>query len=363
MICHVIPSDGPGGLQATVYQLLAADSMQVAYPLKLWRSGLSIDADPISSTHRGEIRRLLALRVRLKSAARHSEVTIVGWGYHGALVALALSVSVRSARIIWSIRQTNPFLASTNPLSWVIACVLSPLSRLNRVENIVYCSSSAQEFHSLLGYSREKSMVVENTYSGTGEVSGAYSSRTKAERSPSSYTVATSGRDTRVKRFPLFISAMSHLPEFLHGKPVVAKIFVVGSQIDVRNLQKNIPPRMKKRILVVAHTSSKWREEARSISLFISLSSTEGRQNAVLDALHAGSPVLLNRARHNHPWLAAGAIFLTNLRPKNIAKTVVNILSSPDELTRCEENGKHYLAQQPANSSVEKWLGLLPKIH
>ena len=166
-ILHVITGLNVGGAETMLYKLLSAGSTTYAHsvvslappgPMGDRIAGLGV---PVHSLH---LRPAAPNPVRVwavRSLARRlAPDLIVGWMYHGNLMASLAGWGLGNTRVLWSIRSSIYDFAY---MSWRTAAVVKLGARLSaHPAGIIYVSRVSRGQHEERGYHSAKAVVIPN---------------------------------------------------------------------------------------------------------------------------------------------------------------------------------------------------------
>lgn len=239
-ILHITPSLGLGGAETFMYQLIRRDNEfnhlilclkgHGYYGVKLEEQGYHVFYLEFGSTFN-----LFKAYRQLKTIyANHNPAIINGWMYHGAIFGTFLSLFNDSMKLLWMIRHSNLNQESTKTLTIFIAKICSILSR-KFPHFVVYNSMSAKEIHESVGYSKKKSLVIQNAFNKKK----FYFSNTERSQIRQEFKIT----DTELvllhaarwhpdKDHETFFKALDNLEGQFRNN---LKIFLAGSDIDSNN--------------------------------------------------------------------------------------------------------------------------------
>ncbi len=95
--------------------------------------------------------------------SRMSPTVIQTWMYHGSLIGSIAAKLVSSAPVFWSIHHGNLSVGTVKRTTRFVSNVLKYFSYFIP-RAIIYCAHQSFSFHASLGYSKNKSVVIQNGY-------------------------------------------------------------------------------------------------------------------------------------------------------------------------------------------------------
>jgi glycosyltransferase involved in cell wall biosynthesis len=166
-VLHITSGLGNGGAEAVLFGLVTGDSAENAHQIvsltdagyygeRLQRAGITVLDLGMS---RGKITPgAIAELYRVICAARVDRVQT--WMYHANLLGGVLA-RLAGARVIWGIHHSDLDAAKVSFSTRLVARVCAWLSAFVPAR-IIYCSRTAADVHVGLGYSRRRTVVVNN---------------------------------------------------------------------------------------------------------------------------------------------------------------------------------------------------------
>lgn len=168
-VCHVITGLGDGGAEAVLFRLCTHSSRvenvvislmgDGKYGKLLRERGISVYCLDLP---KGKIR--LGSIIQLYILFRNIKPDLVQtWMYHADLIGGVVAKLSGIRAVVWGVHNTllkkeRQFFATR-----IVATICSYLSSWVPAR-IVYCANRSAEFHQLLGYSKEKTIVIPNGY-------------------------------------------------------------------------------------------------------------------------------------------------------------------------------------------------------
>jgi len=103
----------------------------------------------------------LAFNKLINYTKKISPDVIQGWMYHGNIAGMVAG-RLKNIPVLWNIRHTPYFLKDEKISIRMLIRLGAFCSRY--IQKIVYCSAVSAEMHQVLGYSREKTVVIPNGF-------------------------------------------------------------------------------------------------------------------------------------------------------------------------------------------------------
>jgi glycosyltransferase involved in cell wall biosynthesis len=168
-VLHIIGDLDDGGVQKILTELCIGDKKNShtvisfrdngKYVSLLSRSGIRVECLQMP-VGRISLKSICTLLLLIRSV---SPSTIQTWMYHGSLIGSIAARIVSSAPIFWSIHNSNLSEGTVKKTTRLVSHILRYLSFFIP-KAIIYCAHRSLEYHVSLGYTKEKSYVVENGY-------------------------------------------------------------------------------------------------------------------------------------------------------------------------------------------------------
>ncbi len=179
---------------------------------------------------------LKALWRLFKIVRREKPDVLMGWMYHGCLVAtLAKFMRLKRTPMIWNIRQSLYDLKLEKRGSALVIRALARLSWLP--QRITYNSKLSSDQHEAIGYDAGKTQLIANGFDLTKwrprdhrrtGVATARPSSSAAASPPAPPLIGRFGRNAAMKDYPTFIEAA----KLIHAKHPEARFIIVGAETE-----------------------------------------------------------------------------------------------------------------------------------
>jgi glycosyltransferase involved in cell wall biosynthesis len=212
---------------------------------------------------------LSALWKLFRIVRREKPDVLMGWMYHGCLVAsLAKFMRFKQAPMIWNIRQSLYDLKLEKRGSAMVIRALSWLSWLPK--RITYNSQLSSQQHEAIGYAKTKTQLIANGFDLTKW----------QPAKPTRAVIGRFGRNAPMKDYPTFIAAA----KLIHAKHPEAKFIIVGAETETLD----VPPFIE--VLGERHDLP---ELTASLNIAVSSSAFgEGFPNVIGEAMACAVPVV-----------------------------------------------------------------------
>lgn len=257
---------------------------------------------------------------------------LCGWMYHANFISFLLSFFVKSAKLIWNVRQTNTDASSLKLSTRAIVKICGLLSSF-RVVKIIYCAKSAALTHEAFGYSPRKTVVIPNGFDMNVFVYDENVRnliRDELRISKESKVVGICARYHLVKDYATFINAAKLLIE------QESDIYIVccGRGVDWNNaditslLEKDA---LTKRFYLLGERT----DVSRILNVFdivVSSSIVEGFSNAIGEAMASGVPCVVTDVGDSAEIVDDKLLVVPMKNPTLLASAILRVLKlSVDE--------------------------------
>ena len=168
-ILHIIGDLDDGGVEKVLYELCVEDKVNRHTVISLkdgGKYGQLLSANDVSVKCLQMPPGRLSLKgVReLFSFIRTISPTVVQtWMYHGSLIGSIATKLVSVAPVFWSIHHGNLSVGTVKPTTRLVSSILMYISYFVP-KAIIYCAHQSSALHASLGYSKNKSVVIQNGY-------------------------------------------------------------------------------------------------------------------------------------------------------------------------------------------------------
>jgi len=220
-VLFVITALGSGGAEMMLTQLITHLDRSRFAPevISLTDGGKHAEilraADvPVHSLGMPAVKPTLGALWRLRSITQQvAPELIVGWMYHGNLVATLASWIGHRAPVIWNVRQSLYSLAFEKRSSALVIKLLAYLD--HSPQHILYNSQISARQHEAIGYDSGKTVLIPNGFNTDAfqpDANARASVRQELGLPANAILVGRFGRNSAMKDYPTFIAAMTHLP-------------------------------------------------------------------------------------------------------------------------------------------------------
>lgn len=212
---------------------------------------------------------LTALWKLFRLIRREKPEVLMGWMYHGCLVAtLAKFMRLTQVQIFWNIRQSLYDLKLEKRGSAFVIRILAWLSWLPK--RITYNSQLSSRQHEAMGYAKTKTQIIANGFDLTQW----------RPCTPARGLIGRFGRNAPMKDYPTFIAAA----KLIHAKHPEARFIIVGAETE----SLEVPPFIE--VLGERHDLP---ELTASLNIAVSSSAFgEGFPNVIGEAMACAVPVV-----------------------------------------------------------------------
>ena len=287
-ILHIISNLGKGGAELALSRLICSLSTDDYQHQVSSLTGRGAVADLIESQG-VEVLGIWGL-FRKKNT---SPDLLCGWMYHGNLAALLISfLPGRPSTVIWNIRQCIHNRSMDRPLTRVLIWLGARLSRLKRVQRIIYNSEASRTQHQQIGYCAGKSDLMRNGFDDK-RFSPENPPPEDFARIPGFYTIGIVARYHPVKGHALFIEAASRFQQLWQGNKRV-RFLMVGRGLDSSNpdlLQLIEKHQLRNAILLGERNDIE--NILPQIDIVTSTSISEGFSNTIAESMLCGVPCVV----------------------------------------------------------------------
>ena len=241
----------------------------------------------------------------LRIVRREKPDVLMGWMYHGCLVAtLAKFMRFKRTPMIWNIRQSLYDLKLEKRGSALVIRALAGLSWL--ANRITYNSRLSSQQHEAIGYRASKTQLIANGFDLTKWTPGT----------PLPALIGRFGRNAAMKDYPTFIEAA----KLIHAKHPEARFIIVGAETETLDA----PPFIE----VLGERADL---PALTASLNIAVSSSafgEGFPNVVGEAMACAVPVVATDIGDTRWVMGDSGHIVPPGDPQALAKACIGILEA-----------------------------------
>lgn len=251
---------------------------------------------------------LSALWKLFRLVRREKPDVLMGWMYHGCLVAtLAKCMRFKQAPLIWNIRQSLYDLKLEKRGSALVIRALASLSWLP--ERITYNSQLSSRQHEAIGYAKSKTQLIANGFDLTKW-------RPMPHAPCPMPLIGRFGRNAPMKDYPTFIKAA----KLIHAKHPGARFIIVGAETE----SLDVPPFIE--ILGERHDLP---ELTASLNIAVSSSAFgEGFPNVVGEAMACAVPVVATDIGDTRWVMGETGRIVPPGDPQALASACIEILES-----------------------------------
>ncbi|TWT27774.1 glycosyltransferase [Planomicrobium sp. CPCC 101110] len=169
-ILHLIPSLTSGGAEAMLTKLITNNKDPNATMVVVTLLNANYFYDAIANTGTKVYRlnidqgRLSSLRIfeLFKIIKREKPDVIQTWMYHCDLFGILLKMVFPKVKLVWNIRHSHLVKGADKGTTILVARILSLLSFMP--DKIICGSTAAQQYHTELGYRKNKTLVIPNGF-------------------------------------------------------------------------------------------------------------------------------------------------------------------------------------------------------
>ncbi len=218
---------------------------------------------------------------------------IQSWLYHADFISLFLFLFFKKIPIIWTIHHASESLKYESLHTKIIVYFLSKLSNFIPRE-IIYCSKFAFNVHNKLGYSKQKSQIIENgidmiKFSPNEKLGFTFRNYLKIEKDE--FLIGFIGRYDPNKGINCFLKTII---EIKNNQDKGIKYMICGDKMDNQN--RRLISKLEKfnliQDVILIGERSNMQSIYNSIDLLICSSLTESFGLVVVEALACGKNVI-----------------------------------------------------------------------
>lgn len=275
---------------------------------------------------------LSALWKLFRLVRREKPDVLMGWMYHGCLVAtLAKFMRLKQVPMIWNIRQSLYDLKLEKRGSAMVIRALAWLSWLPK--RITYNSQLSSQQHEAIGYAKSKTQLIANGFDlakWKPDVKRVF--QLVPNELENSFYIGRFGRNAPMKDYPTFIEAA----KLIHAKYPKTRFIIVGAETD----QLDVPPFIQ--VLGERHDLPQL-----TASLNIAVSSSafgEGFPNVVGEAMACAVPVVATDIGDTRWVMGETGRLVPPRDPQALASACLEILESglTQDLAARERIERHF---------------------
>ena len=271
---------------------------------------------------------LSALWKLFRLVRREKPDVLMGWMYHGCLVAsIAKFMRFKQVPMIWNIRQSLYDLKLEKRGSAMVIRALAWLSWLPK--RITYNSQLSSQQHEAIGYGKSKTQLIAN---GFDLAKWKPQSESLRPSNLCGARIGRFGRNAPMKDYPTFIEAA----KLIHAKHPETRFIIVGAETE----SLDVPPFIE--VLGERHDLP---ELTSSLNIAVSSSAFgEGFPNVVGEAMACAVPVVATDIGDTR-WVMGETGHLVPPRdPQALAKACLEILDSglTQDLAARERIERHF---------------------
>lgn len=264
---------------------------------------------------------LSALWKLFRLVRREKPDVLMGWMYHGCLVAsIAKFMRFKRTTMIWNVRQS---LYDLNLEKRGSAMVIRALARLSWLpKRITYNSQLSAKQHEAAGYAKSKTQLIANGFDLTKW----------QPRTPTRGLIGRFGRNAPMKDYPTFIEAA----KIIHAKHPEARFIIVGAETEKLEVPSFIE------VLGERHDLP---ELTASLNIAVSSSAFgEGFPNVVGEAMACAVPVVATDIGDTRWVMGETGHIVPPRDPQALANACLEILDSglTQDLAARERIERHF---------------------
>jgi glycosyltransferase involved in cell wall biosynthesis len=259
---------------------------------------------------------LSALWKLFRLVRREKPDVLMGWMYHGCLVAtLAKFMRFKQVPMIWNIRQSLYDLKLEKRGSALVIRALAWLSWLPK--RITYNSQLSSQQHEAIGYAKAKTQLIANGFDlakWKPDVKRVF--QLVPNELENSFYIGRFGRNAPMKDYPTFIEAA----KLIHAKHPETRFIIVGAETE----SLDVPPFIE--VLGERHDLP---ELTASLNIAVSSSAFgEGFPNVVGEAMACAVPVVATDIGDTRWVMGETGRLVPPRDPQVLAKACLEILDS-----------------------------------
>jgi glycosyltransferase involved in cell wall biosynthesis len=264
---------------------------------------------------------LSALWKLFRLVSREKPDVLMGWMYHGCLVAsIAKFMRLKQVPMIWNIRQSLYDLKLEKRGSAMVIRTLAWLSWLPK--RITYNSQLSSQQHEAIGYAKSKTQLIANGFDLTKW----------QPRTPTRGLIGRFGRNAPMKDYPTFIEAT----KLIYAKHPNTRFIIVGAETE----SLNVPP-----YITVLGERHDLPELTASLNIAVSSSAFgEGFPNVVGEAMACAVPVVATDIGDTRWVMGETGRLVPPRDPQALANACLEILESglTQDLAARERIERHF---------------------
>lgn len=211
-ILHIITSLGAGGAEAVLYRMTEKDKINQHVVVSLMDEGIYGDllkAKKINvysiNCKKGKLSIKEFLRIR-KIIKIENPDAIQAWLYHAILAMSLVSKTLKIKNFFWSIHHSNTNDKS-NFKTYLIIKIIGALSYFSP-KKIIYCAQSSKSNHEIIGYNKNKGIVIYNGFDTELFTPKDKSLRKELYTDDSTFLIGFVARYDPIKDFDNFLKAI-----------------------------------------------------------------------------------------------------------------------------------------------------------
>ena len=219
-ILFIIATLEAGGAQRTLYQLVRGlkeknpDTVISLINLKSNKDSLSEEFEELTDDlfhfdlpklSLRKFKEILYFFIKIRS---YPNLQLIGWMYHGSLLAWLLSLLKPSSSVYFSIHHSGVDRTNLSIRTLFIVYLLKLISYLN-INKIIYCGNNCRDVHNQFGFSEKKAKVIFNGVDHFSNIDFKKYSVTTNDNL--SFRMIMAARYAEIKNHDAAFAALNHL--------------------------------------------------------------------------------------------------------------------------------------------------------